>query len=132
LLNQSYTNRPFGVRRQATRGEAVGLRVRDAPRPKSSAAWFAAAVQRATIQQVTPHDLRHTCASLAVSAGVDVLALQRMRGHTSAKVTLDIYADLFDDDLDAVAITRDSRYSRESVAKMWPRGPHGGSQQTSK
>jgi hypothetical protein len=42
--------------------------------------------------------------------------------HTSAKVTLDTYADLFDDDLDAVAVTLDSRYSRESVAKMWPRG----------
>jgi integrase len=60
-----------------------------------------------------PHDLRHTCASLAVSAGVNVLALQRMLGHTSAKMTLDTYADLFDDDLDAVAVTLHSRYSRE-------------------
>jgi integrase len=55
-----------------------------------------------------------------VSAGVNVLALQRMLGHTSAKVTLDTYADLFDDDLDAVAVTLDRQYSRESVAKMWP------------
>ena len=47
--------------------------------------------------------LRHTCASLSVSAGVNVLALQRMLGHTSAKMTLDTYSDLFDDDLDAVA-----------------------------
>ena len=53
---------------------------------------------------------------------MNVLALQRMLGHTSAKVTLDTYADLFDDDLDAVAVTLHSRYSRESVAKMWPRG----------
>ena len=45
-----------------------------------------------------------------------------MLGHASAKVTLDTYADLFDDDLDAVAITLDSRYSREGVAKMWPNG----------
>lgn len=57
----------------------------------------------AGVQAITPHDLRHTCASLAVSAGVNVLALQRMLGHTSAKMTLDTYADLFDDDLDAVA-----------------------------
>jgi integrase len=92
------------------------------PRPKSSGGWFAAGVRRAEVQKITPHDLRHTCASLAVSAGVNVLALQRMLGHTSAKVTLDTYADLFDDDLDAVAVTLDSRYSRESVAKMWPRG----------
>jgi hypothetical protein len=36
-----------------------------------------------------------------------------MLGHTSAKVTLDTYSDLFDDDLDAVAVTLHSRYSRE-------------------
>jgi integrase len=100
------------------------------PRPKSSAGWFAAAVTKAKVQEITPHDLRHTCASLAVSAGVNVLALQRMLGHTSAKVTLDTYADLFDDDLDAVAMILDSRYSRQSVAKMWPRGGFDGSQQT--
>jgi integrase len=102
------------------------------PRPKSSAGWFAAAVRRAKVQDITPHDLRHTCASLAVSAGVNVLALQRMLGHTSAKVTLDTYADLFDDDLDAVAVTLDSRYSRENVAKMWPRSAYEAPQQTLK
>ena len=100
------------------------------PRPKSSGGWFAAAVNRAKVQDITPHDLRHTCASLAVSAGVNVLALQRMLGHTSAKVTLDTYADLFDDDLDAVAVTLDRRYSRESVAKMWPKRVHDDPQQT--
>jgi hypothetical protein len=66
-------------------------------------------------------DLRHTCASLAVSAGVNVLALQRMLGHTSAKVTLDTYSDLFDDDLDAVAVTLHTRYSRRSVGNSWAR-----------
>jgi len=39
----------------------------------------------------------------AISAGANVKAVQRMLGHKSAAVTLDIYADLFDDDLDAVA-----------------------------
>jgi integrase len=81
------------------------------PRPKSSNGWFIRAVKAAAVQSITPHDLRHTCASLAVSAGVNVLALQRMLGHTSAKMTLDTYADLFDDDLDAVAVTLHSRYS---------------------
>jgi integrase len=41
--------------------------------------------------------------SLAVSAGADVEAVQRMLGHAKASMTLDVYADLFDDDLDAVA-----------------------------
>lgn len=83
-------------------------------RPKSSNGWFLRAVQRAGVQSITPHDLRHTCASLAVSAGVNVLALQRMLGHKSAKVTLDTYADLFDDDLDAVADSLHARYSTRS------------------
>jgi integrase len=53
--------------------------------------------------RVTPHDLRHTAASLAISAGANVKALQHMLGHASAAMTLDRYADLFEDDLDAVA-----------------------------
>ena len=36
-----------------------------------------------------------TCASLAVSAGVNVLALARMLGHKDPSVTLRVYADLF-------------------------------------
>lgn len=53
--------------------------------------------------RVTPHDLRHTAASLAISAGANIKALQQMLGHASAAMTLDRYADLFEDDLDAVA-----------------------------
>jgi integrase len=56
-----------------------------------------------TFPKVTVHDLRHTAASLAISAGANVKAVQRMLGHASAAMTLDVYADLFDDDLDAVA-----------------------------
>ena len=65
--------------------------------------WFAGAVARSGVPRLTPHDLRHTAASLAISAGANVKAVQRMLGHASAAMTLDTYADLFDDDLDAVA-----------------------------
>ncbi len=34
-------------------------------------------------------------------------AVQRMLGHASAAMTLDVYADLFEDDLDQVADRRD-------------------------
>jgi integrase len=56
-----------------------------------------------TFPTITPHDLRHTAASLAVSAGANVKAVQRMLGHARASMTLDVYADLFDEDLDGVA-----------------------------
>ena len=57
---------------------------------------------------ITPHDLRHTAASLAVSAGANVKAVQRMLGHAKASMTLDVHADLFDDDLDSVADSLDA------------------------
>lgn len=56
---------------------------------------------------LTLHDLRHTAASLAVQAGANVKVVQRMLGHASAAITLDVYADLFDTEVDQVAIRID-------------------------
>lgn len=72
----------------------------------------------AAFPTVTVHDLRHTAVSLAISAGANVKAVQRMLGHASAAMTLDVYADLFDDDLDHVAGRLDEAASK-GVAKMW-------------
>jgi integrase len=72
-------------------------------RPHPTSGWFVKAVAESGVPRTTPHDLRHTAASLAVSAGANVKAVQKMLGHASAAMTLDIYADLFDDDLEAVA-----------------------------
>jgi integrase/DNA-binding transcriptional ArsR family regulator len=64
---------------------------------------FDAAAVKAGLDGLTPHELRHTAASLAVSAGANVKGVQRMLGHASAAMTLDVYSGLFDDDLDGVA-----------------------------
>jgi integrase len=69
-------------------------------------------------RRVTVHDLRHTAASLAISAGANVKVVQRMLGHVSAAMTLDVYADLFSDDLGVVADAHD-----ENVPKMCPNRP---------
>jgi integrase len=53
------------------------------------------------------HDLRHTAASLAVQSNASVKSVQRMLGHASAALTLDVYAGLFDQDLDDVAVRMD-------------------------
>jgi integrase len=81
------------------------------PRPKSRGGWFQGAVNLARVQKITPHDLRHTCASLAVSAGANVLALARMLGHKDASVTLRVYSDLLDTDLDALADVMHAAYA---------------------
>ena len=66
--------------------------------------------------------MRHTAASLAVSAGGNVKVIQRMLGHASAPMTLDVYADLFADDLVVVSDQLD-RAAEASVGKMWARRP---------
>src|ERR1700720_2422560 len=91
-------------------------------RPHTTDGWFIKAVAESGVPHTTPHDLRHSAASLAVSAGANVKAVQKMLGHASAAMTLDIYADLFDDDLEAVATALHDARSRESVGKMWARG----------
>ena len=50
--------------------------------------------------RLTPHHLRHTCASLLIANGASVKAVQQQLGHSSPTVTLNVYAHLFDDDLD--------------------------------
>lgn len=73
----------------------------------NSRGWFDRAKRTSglddeTVRTMTIHDLRHTCASLLVHAGANVKAVQRQLGHASAAMTLDVYADLFDEDLDVV------------------------------
>ena len=65
--------------------------------------------------------MRHTAASLAVSAGANVKVVQRMLGHASAAVTLDVYADLFDEDLDTVAVALDRIAMQTNVAILLPK-----------
>jgi integrase len=77
-------------------------------RPGNSVSgWFVGAVKRAMkadpqFRRVTPHDLRHTAAGLAISAGANVKVVQRMLGHKNAAETLNTYAALFPDDFDNV------------------------------
>ncbi len=82
--------------------------------------WFNHAAAHAGVPGLTPHELRHTAASLAVKAGANVKALQRMLGHASAAITLDVYADLFDHDLDAVGGSPDALRRHSLVAPMRP------------
>ena len=47
-----------------------------------------------------------------MSSGANVEAVQQLRGHSSAAMTLDVYSGLFDDDLDAVADRFDEEAGR--------------------
>lgn len=94
-------------------------------RPSTQGSWFAIAVHNSMHPQVpvdpadpdgakkrvrdpefpkiTPHGLRHVAAGLMISAGANVKVVQRQLGHATAAVTLDTYAALWEQDLDAVS-----------------------------
>lgn len=87
--------------------------------PRGTGGWFGGVVARSGVPRLTPHDLRPTAASLAVSAGANVKTVQRMLGHASAAMTLDVYSDLFDHHLDAVGVALDRAAVTATVGFSW-------------
>lgn len=99
-------------------------------RPYSPNHWFQQAVARSVEkglipQRVTLHDLRHSAASIMVSSGANIKAVQRQLGHASAAMTLDVYAELFDDDLSGLGAALDEVFS-DVVKLSSDRGENGG------
>jgi len=80
--------------------------------------FFDPAAEKVGLLGLTPHELRHTAASLAIAAGANVKAVQLMLGHASGAMTLDIYAGLFADDLDAVADRLDRAFVKVNADQM--------------
>ena len=58
------------------------------------------------IETFTPHQLRHTYASLLYKAGIDVLTAKSQLGHADIKTTLNIYTHL------------DAKFKLNSMAKL--------------
>lgn len=79
--------------------------------------WWNTALTKAKLPYMPIHDLRHTAASLAVKSGAHVKIVQRMLGHASAAITLDTYADLFEDDLETLIERLDSDIEAAIVVK---------------
>jgi integrase len=58
------------------------------------------------------HSLRHTYASLSIAAGATVKTLQSAMGHKDATETLNIYADLWPEQLDEVSDALDNQRAK--------------------
>ena len=76
---------------------------------------------------VTPHDLRHTCASLHIQAGTPVKHLGEMLGHTSVAFTMDRYGHLYPGDthrwVDALGAAAEA--AQAALAEQAQNGPGG-------
>lgn len=73
--------------------------------------WFGKAILDSGVPSLRIHDLRHTTAAIAISAGANVKAVQKLLGHKDARETLNTYAALFERDLDEVAARMDAAMS---------------------
>lgn len=62
--------------------------------PGTASREFQKAVRRAGVRPGRLHDLRHTFASLALTAGVPVTIVSRALGHSQPSTTLNIYSHL--------------------------------------
>ncbi len=65
---------------------------------KRSVGW-ADAINAIGKPRLRVHDLRHTCASVWLGAGADPKVVQRILGHASAAMTMDLYGHLIDQNL---------------------------------
>lgn len=85
--------------------------------PENHESWFLSVRKRRELLKgsFVAHDLSHSAASFAVSAGASVKVVQNMLGHSSAAMAWDVYSDLFDTDVDDVAERMNSR--REEALK---------------
>jgi integrase len=73
------------------------------------------AVREAGLHGLTPHGLRHTAASLYISAGTPPKVVQRILGHASISITLDLYGHLYPDEMDTWAAHLDG----VARSQMW-------------
>lgn len=82
--------------------------------------WARAVIDSGAPPGLSPHEVRHSAASMAISAGASIKVLQKMLGHKSATLTLDRYGHLYGDELQGVADRLDSLAASEKCAQNVP------------
>ena len=73
--------------------------------------WFTEFLERHGLPKITYHQLRHTNASLLISAGVDVVTLSSRLGHGDKNVTLNTYSHIIKSKEAQVANRMDAFYA---------------------
>jgi integrase len=72
---------------------------------------FKPLLEEAGLPDIRFHDLRHTFASIALSKGANINAVSKMLGHSSVRITLDVYGHLMPGMQEAALNTLDGVFS---------------------
>lgn len=65
--------------------------------------------------ELRPHDLRHTCATVAIATGSDVKSVQNLLGHATASFTLNVYAHASQKMMEETALKVQNYYQNLNV-----------------
>jgi integrase len=72
---------------------------------------FKPLLEEAGLPDIRFHDLRHTFASIALAKGANINGVSKMLGHSSVKITLDVYGHLMPGMQEAILNTLDGVFS---------------------
>ncbi len=61
-------------------------------------------VKKYNLDPICFHELRHTCASLLINAGVDPKTVSKRLGHSDTSITMEIYTHAFEESKHACAV----------------------------
>lgn len=80
--------------------------------PSNLLSHFHKALARAELPKIRVHDLRHTCATLLLDAGVPLVTVSKILGHSSVAITAKIYAHALDKSKASAIATLSERLRR--------------------
>jgi len=86
--------------------------------PSWSSNTFRRALAKAGLPRIRVHDLRHTSVSLALDAGGRLEVVQERHGHSSIRVTADVYSHRYAGADAAVADALDELHARAQRARL--------------
>ncbi len=79
---------------------------------------FEKTLEKAEIRHIRVHDLRHTCVSLLLQDGASMMYVKELLGHSSIKITVDVYGHLQPGD------NRENVDRLDDVSPLHPTAPY--------
>jgi integrase len=75
------------------------------------------AVNRADLEPLSPHEMRHTAAALMIAEGANPITIQRRLGHKDVTTTLQLYGHLFPEQDDLLTARLDDLHGRATESR---------------